>query len=52
MTITHESVEAFIRKHATQASIERSRDYLPLPARSNGEEGRLAFCCEGSDGGI
>ena len=50
MRLTLETIANFIRKHATQASIERAQDYHPLPDYQQNEiaVGRLNFVCEGS----
>ena len=51
MRLTLETIVNFIRKHATQASIERAQDYHPLPDYQQNETaaaGRLSFVCAGS----
>ena len=49
MPLTPEIIVAFIRKHATGASIQRSQNYYPLPDYQHDETARQAhFVCQGS----
>lgn len=49
MPLTPEIIVAFIRKHATGASIQRSQNYYPLPDYQHDETaGQAHFVCQGS----